>query len=70
MKKHASFAEHDILENPSSFGEDCFKKNEEMLFDVNASKQHGWCDEIKRGVAFRGEESTYVKPGSFSFSSC
>ena len=70
MAKTASFEEHDILENPSPIGDDCFKQNEEMIFDVMATAEHGWCDEIKRGVAFRGDESTYVKPGSFSYSDC
>ncbi len=60
--------EHDIWENPVSFGEDCFKKNEEMIFDTMATAEHGWCDDIKRGVAFKGDVSTYVMPGAFSWS--
>ena len=38
-----------------------------MVFDSLATMEHGWCDEIKRGVAFRGDVSTYVQPGSFSW---
>ena len=61
---------HDIWENSSSFGEDCFKKNEEMVFDTMAVTEHGWCDEIKRRVAFKGDTSTFVKPGAFSWTDC
>ena len=61
---------HDIWENSSPFGEDCFKKNEEMVFDAMAVTEHGWCDEIKRGVAFKGDTSTFVKPGAFSWADC
>lgn len=61
---------HDIWENSSSFGDDCFKKNEEMVFDVMAGMEHGWCDEIKRGVAFKGDTSTFVRAGAFGWTDC
>ena len=70
MKKTVDFEEHDILENPSPSVEYCFKDNEEMVFDVMATREHCWCDEIKRGIAFNGDDSTYVKPGAFSLNVC
>jgi len=62
--------DHDILENPSPNVETCFKKSEEMKFDVPLLTEHGYCDEIKRGVAIAGDASLFVKPGSFSYEDC
>ena len=60
--------DHDIWENPTHFGDDCFKKNEAMVFDTMASREHDWCDEIKRNVELKGDVSTYAMPGAFSWS--
>ncbi len=60
--------EHVVWENPTPFGEDCFKRNEEMAFDAMAAKEHEWCDEIKRNVPLKGDFSTYTMPGAFSWS--
>ncbi len=70
MKKVVHSTDHDILENPVPFGEECFKANEEMVFDTMAARRYCWCDDIKRGSAFKGDFATYVKPGAFCLQDC
>ena len=61
----------DVMEEfPPSSGDACFKRNEEMRFENQAFSNHGYCDDIKRSVAFRGDSSTFVKPGAFSWTEC
>jgi hypothetical protein len=61
----------DVMEEfPPSSGDDCFKRNEEMIFENQAFFAHGYCDDIKRGIAFRGDSSTFVQTGAFSWTDC
>jgi hypothetical protein len=61
----------DIKEDlPPSSGDDCFKRNEEMRFEAEAFLEHGYCDDIKRNVALRGDTSTFVQAGAFSWTDC
>jgi hypothetical protein len=57
-------------EFPPSSGDDCFKRNEEMRFENQAFSEHGYCDDIKRGVALKGDSSTFVRPGAFGWTDC
>jgi hypothetical protein len=61
----------DVKEDfPPSSGDDCFKRNEAMRFDAQTSVEYAYCDDIKRNVAFRGDSSTFIKPGAFSLTEC
>lgn len=57
-------------EFPPSSGDDCFKRTEEMRFENPEFFEYGYCDEIKRGVALKGDASTFVKAGAFSWTDC
>ena len=53
---------------PSSSGDDCFKRNEKMDFGAASHLHHCYCDDVKRDFAIKGDTSTYLHPGSFSWS--
>ncbi len=55
---------------PSASGDDCFKRTEEMDFGPASHRHSCYCDDVKRDVALKGDTTTYLQPGGFSWTNC